>query len=132
MSEPERRVRNGKVRWYVRYFDPSGMRKSKTFDRKVDAQRFLHQVETSKNTDSYIDPARGKITLSAFADKWLRTQGHLKPSTLARYQGIVAKWIKPRWGSTPLSKITHADAAEWVSRSGCLLRRCAMCIASCS
>ena len=69
MSEPEKRIRNGKVRWYVRYFDPSGMRKSKTFDRKVDAQRFLHQVETSKNTDSYIDPARGKITMSAFADK---------------------------------------------------------------
>jgi integrase len=115
VSEPEKRIRNGKVRWYVRYFDPSGKRVSKTFDRKVDAQRFLHQVETSKNTDSYIDPARGKITMSAFADKWLRTQGHLKPSTLARYQGIVDKWIKPRWGNVPLSKITHADVAEWVS-----------------
>jgi integrase len=115
MSEPEKRIRNGKVRWYVRYFDPSGKRVSKTFDRKVDAQRFLHHVETSKNTDSYIDPARGKITMSTFGDKWLRTQGHLKPSTLARYQGIVDKWIKPRWGNVPLSKVAHADMAEWVS-----------------
>ena len=116
MSEPERRVRNGRVRWYVRYFDPSGMRRSKTFDRKVDAQRFQRQVETSiRDTNSYIDPSRSKITCGAFADKWLNTQGHLKPSTLARYQGIVAKWIKPKWGSTPLNKITHADVAEWVS-----------------
>ena len=116
MSEPEKRIRNGKVRWYVRYFDPSGMRKSKTFDRKVDAQRFQRQVETSiRDTNSYIDPSRSKITCGVFADKWLKTQGHLKPSTLARYQGIVAKWIKPRWGNVPLSKVAHADVAEWIS-----------------
>jgi integrase len=115
VSEPERRIRNGKVRWYIRYFDPSGNRKSKTFDRKVDAQRFLHQVETSKATDSYIDPARGKITVGVFADKWLKTQSHLKPSTLARYAGIVEKWIKPRWGSVQLSKVGHVDIAEWIS-----------------
>ena len=70
MSEPEKWIRNGKVRWYVRYFDPSGMRKSKTFDRKVDAQRFQRQVETSiRDTNSYIDPSRSKITCAAFADK---------------------------------------------------------------
>jgi integrase len=116
MSEPEKRVRNGRIRWYVRYFDPSGMRKSKTFDRKVDAQRFQRQVETSiRDTNSYIDPSRSKITCAAFADKWLRTQGHLKPSTLARYEGIVVKWIKPRWGNVPLSKVAHADVAEWIS-----------------
>src|SRR5215203_7079715 len=116
MSEPEKRIRNGKVRWYVRYFDPSGKRKSRTFDRKVDAQRFQRQVETSiRDTNSYIDPSRSKITCGVFTDKWLKTQGHLKPSTLARYQGIVDKWIKPRWGLTPLNKITHADVAEWVS-----------------
>jgi integrase len=115
MSEPEKRVRNGKVRWYVRYFDPSGMRKSKTFDRKVDARRFLHQVETSKNTDSYIDPARGKIKVGVWADRWLETQGHLKPSTYARYAGIVTKHIKPRWGNIPIGKVEHVDVAAWIS-----------------
>ena len=58
---------------------------------------------------------RGKITVGPWADKWLATQGHLKPSTLARYEGIVAKHIKPRWGNTPLAKVTHADVAEWIS-----------------
>ena len=116
MAEPEKRIRNGRVRWYARYYDPSGKQLSKTFDRRVDAQRFLRQVETSiKDTNSYIDPSRSKVTCGVFADKYLKTQGHLKPSTLARYQGIVDKWIKPRWGSTPLNKITHADVAEWIS-----------------
>jgi integrase len=116
VSEPEKLIRNGRVRWRQRYFDPSGKRRTKTFDRKVDAQRFKRQVETSiKDTDSYIDPNRGKIRCGGFADIWLETQGHLKPSTLARYRGIVEKWIKPMWGSTPLNKISHADVAKWVS-----------------
>jgi integrase len=115
MSEPEKRIRNGRIRWYVRYFDPSGKRVSKVFDRKIDAQRHLTQVENSKITGSYIDPARGKITMAAMADIWLKTQGHLKPSTYARYGGIVTKWIKPRWGNVPLVKIQHEDVAEWIS-----------------
>ena len=75
----------------------------------------MRQIETAKDHNSYVDPARGKITMSTFVDKWLRTQGHLKPSTLARYQGIVTKHIEPRWGNVPLVKISHADVAEWIS-----------------
>jgi integrase len=115
MSEPEKRIRNGRVRWYVRYFDPSGKRVSKVFDRKVDAQRYLTQVDHSKITGSYIDPVRSRVSLGVWADKWLATQGHLKPSTLARYKGIVSKHIKPRWEGVPLAKLSHADIAKWVS-----------------
>jgi integrase len=115
MSEPEKRIRGGRVRWYARYYDPSGRQLSRTFDRKVDAQRFLTQIESSKITGQYIDPARAKITTGAWADRWLATQGHLKASTHARYEGIVGKHVKPRWGATPLAKITHADVAEWIS-----------------
>jgi hypothetical protein len=61
MSELERRIRGGKVRWVARYFDPDGGRRGKVFDRKVDAQRFQAQIETSKITGSYVDPARGKV-----------------------------------------------------------------------
>jgi hypothetical protein len=61
MSELERRIRAGWVRWVARYFDPDGRRRAKTFDRKVDAQRFQAQIETSKITGNYVDPARGKI-----------------------------------------------------------------------
>ena len=115
MSDLERRIRGGRVRWVARYFDPDGRRRAKTFDRKVDAQRFQAQIETSKITGNYVDPARGKIMTGPMADKWLETQGHLKPSTYARYAGIVERWIKPRWGTTPLVKIAHEDVAAWIS-----------------
>jgi hypothetical protein len=115
MTEIEKRIRNGKDRWVARYSDPSGVRRAKTFDRKTDAKNFLAQTKTAIITGNYVDPARGRITLGPWADKWLRTQGRLKRSTYARYEGIVTKHIKPRWGTTPLVRITHEDVAEWVS-----------------
>jgi integrase len=42
-------------------------------------------------------------------------QTHLKASTLARYQGIVNAHIVPRWGSIPLSQVSHADVQKWIS-----------------
>ena len=83
MTEIEKRIRNGKVRWVARYSDPSGVRRAKTFDRKIDAQNFQAQNKTRIITGDYVDPIRG-ITVGVWADKWLKTQGHLKPSTYAR------------------------------------------------
>jgi hypothetical protein len=115
MSEIERRIRNGRVRWVARYFDPDGTRRSQTFDRKVDAQKFQARIETATEAGNYVDPNRGKITGEPWSDKWLATQGHLKPTTYARYEGIVSKHIKPKWGNVPLAKIAHEDVAEWIS-----------------
>ena len=35
-------------KWQARYIDPTGRERSKTFSRKVDAERFLVQVEAQK------------------------------------------------------------------------------------
>ena len=106
MSELERRIRNGKVRWVARYSDPDGVRRAKTFDRKVDAQRLPGAESRPRRSPATMWIRRAaRSQLGVWADKWLKTQGHLKPSTLARYQGIVAKHIRPRWGTTPLAKI---------------------------
>jgi hypothetical protein len=126
MSRPEKRIRNGKVRWYARYYDPSGRQLAKTFDRQVDAERFLRQIETAKDNNNYVDPARGKITMSAMSDKWLKTQGHLKPSTRARYEGIVSKHIKPRWGSTPLVRTSMRMSRSGSARSDSRRRACSI------
>ena len=80
MSRPEKRIRNGKVRWYARYYDPSGRQLAKTFNRQVDAERFLRQIETAKdNNNNYVDPARGKITVGAWAPTWMTAGPALPP-----------------------------------------------------
>lgn len=116
MASVERRTRDGRTRWYVRYRDPGGEQRTKTFDRRVDAERYLTTIESSKLTGSYVDPARSRVTVGEWADRWLAGQAHLKPTTRERYAGIVRKHIRPRWGTTRLADVTHADVQTWVTK----------------
>jgi len=102
-------------RWRARHRGPDGREKSRTFGRRVDAERWLAGVEVAKSRGSYVDPKAGKVTTGEWAARWLEAQRHLKPSTRARYDGIVAKHIVPRWGTTPVARIAHADVAAWVA-----------------
>src|SRR5450756_1184414 len=115
MASIEKRTRNGQVRWYMRYRDPAGAQRTKTFDRKVDAERFLTTVESAKLKGSYIDPAASRLTVGIWAQSWLDCQTHLKPSTRERYAGILREHIDPRWGTTRLADISHSAVQTWVS-----------------
>ncbi len=76
MASIEKRTRDGRVRWYTRHRDPEDVQQNKTFDRKVDAERFLTTVESVKLTGSYVDLAASRITLGMWAQRWLDGQTH--------------------------------------------------------
>jgi integrase len=100
----------------VRWRTPDGKSRSKTLKRRVDADKYLTSVEHAKDVGTYLDPSRSKITVGAWAQQWLAGQTHLKPSTAARYRGIVDAHILPRWDGTPMSHVTHADVQSWISQ----------------
>jgi integrase len=116
VSSIERRTGAGGTAWRARYRTPNGQQRSKTFDRKVDAQRFLATVESSKVAGSFADPALARLTVSEWSVRWLENQTHLKPSTHERYAGIVREHIEPTWGRVRLSDVSHADVQAWVTR----------------
>lgn len=118
MASVEKRARNGRLRWYVRYRDPSGKQRTKVFDRKLDAQRYLTTVESSKLSGSYVDPRRAAITVGEFSKRWLTAQAHLKPSTRERYAGILREHVMPKWSAIRLCDVSHADVQSWVSEIG--------------
>jgi integrase len=99
----------------VRWRTPDGKSRSKTLKRRADAERFVTGVEHSKDVGSYMDPGRSKITVKSWAGQWLEAQTHLKPSTRARYKGIVDAHIVPRWSGTSLYQVSHADVQKWIS-----------------
>ncbi len=115
MSSVEKRVRNGRIRWYARYRDPRGKQLVRVFSRAKDANTFLTSVEGAKLAGTYIDPAVAQLTVGAWADRWLAGQTHLKPSTRERYAGILREHVGPRWGTVRLADVGHADVQAWVS-----------------
>jgi integrase len=115
MASIEKRERNGRKNYRAHYRDPSGRQRSRTFIRKVDAERFLTTIESSKLVGSYIDPTLARLTVADWSARWLEGQAHLKPSTHERYAGILRAHVVPRWGTTKLADVTHGAVQAWVS-----------------
>jgi len=67
--------RHGKGRrWQARYHDPDGHERTRTFDRKQDAERFVATITADVLRGAYVDPAAGKVTFAEFAERWLAAQ----------------------------------------------------------
>lgn len=115
MANPELRIRNGKRRWYARYRTPEGIQRSTTFDRKVDAEKFLAVMEVSKLTGAFVDPKRQVVTVGEWADGWLAGKANLAPKTRETYEFMVRTHIQPRWGTMALGKVRHVDIQAWLA-----------------
>jgi hypothetical protein len=77
MASIEKRFGAGKPVWRAHYRTPAGMQRNKTFTRKVDAERFLASIESSKNAGSFVDRAPARVSLADWARTWMDGQAHL-------------------------------------------------------
>jgi integrase len=101
--------------WIGRYRGPDGQERSRSFERKVDAERWLTSQEASKLGGSWVDPALGRMTFSDWAARWESTIVDLRPTTRALNLGIVRNYLMPRFGRWPLSGIGTADVRTMVA-----------------
>lgn len=103
-------------RYRARYRAPDGRERSKCFPRKIDAERFLSTVESSKLRGDWIDPALGRTTVEEWAKIWLHSvRGSLKPKTVSGYQSLLRSRIVPAFGKHPLSSLLPSEVQAWVS-----------------
>jgi len=101
-------------RYRVRYTDPAGRERSKSFpDRhKRNAEDFLGEIENDKRRGSYLDPAAGRILFKNYAESWLASQT-VEESTREIVGVRLRKHVFPRFGQCPLALITPADIRSW-------------------
>jgi integrase len=102
-----------KEAWQLRYFDAAGKRRSKTFDKKGDAEayRIKSGWELSQGVHT---PDSASITVCEAADLWLeaarkpsrRRENPAERSTIKSYEEIARLHIKPFLGTEKLSKLT--------------------------
>lgn len=103
-------------RYRVRYRLPDHSQTDKRgFKTKREAELFLASVEVSQARGDFVSAARSRISVAEWAEQWLATQVQLKPSTRNGYESIVRSAIIPRWGTTPLSGLSHAGIQKWLA-----------------
>src|ERR687898_1059955 len=116
MAHIERRVRSGKVNYRARYRDPAGRERSKSFSRKVDAERWLAEIEHAKTRGAWTDPALGRVRFADWLAAWWATTTNLRPTTRARDETLLRRHALPRFGQLPLAAIGQLEVRSWVAQ----------------
>ena len=63
--------------WRARYYGPDRRQRSKSFDRKIDAERWLSSELAKLDRGEWIDPELGRITWADYSAQLMASRGHL-------------------------------------------------------
>lgn len=90
--------------------------RGRVFAQKKSAERFIRDLEVSKDRGSYVEPSLGRTTL---AEWWVRceeTATNLRASTRSTYTTMMTRHVLPHLGSKQLGSINRLDIEGWVGR----------------
>jgi integrase len=100
--------------WRARYRGPDGRERSKSFRRKVDAERWLRDQEGQVDRGLWLDPSAAKVPLADYAELWLAGR-QIKPKSVATYRSLLDSRILPEFGEWQLRQITPDVVRAWVA-----------------
>ena len=105
-----RQTKSG-VRYEVRYRDPTGRERSKTFTTKKLAEKYEREQRTEVSKGTWLDPRHGSQTFADFMDKWLTDRHDLRPRTLELYRSLRRRHLEPTFGALTMAKLSVSSAA---------------------
>ena len=110
-------LKSGEVRYRVQYRDPEGYQQTKSgFLTKRDANAFRVKTENAKLDGTYVNPARGRVTVGSLGTQWLQ----VKKATMKKegYRSYESAWrvhVEPRWCDTSIAKIDQLAVELWIA-----------------
>ena len=107
-------VREWHAGWQVRWRDPNGKQRTKSFKRKAEAKQFANRVEVEMERGAYVDPQLGKALFGDWAEEWLQSKINLRASSWARDESYLRNHVQPEFENVPLSRITKLQIQGWV------------------
>lgn len=102
------------LRYKVRYLDPDGEERSKSFPdkQKKRAEDFLIEVESDKREGKYVDPQAGRKKFRTIAENWLKGQSS-DAATRTVLRSRLDSQIYPHFGELPVGKIKPSTVRDW-------------------
>ncbi len=107
-------TRTEQGRWKARYRAPDGRTRSKTWDRKTDAEKWLRAELSRRDRHEWVDPAMSKTTFGDWVPRWKSTRGNLAASTLAMQASLLENHVGPWFRDWPLGRVTPTDMQAFV------------------
>ena len=107
-------IKTDQGRWKARLSVPGQGTRNKTFNRKIDAEKWLRNEQARLDRSEWTDPRLARTTFAEWAIPWLDTRRHLKPKTLASYESLLTVHLLPHFGQLPLAAIDPLMIETWV------------------
>lgn len=103
------------LRYKVRYLDPDGQERSKSYPdkQKKRAEDFLIEMESDKREGKYVDPRSSRKTFKQQAENWLKAQSP-DPATREVLRSRLEKQIYPTFSNLAVGAITPASIRDWL------------------
>jgi integrase len=102
--------------WRARYWGPDGRQHSKSFVRKVDAERWLKISEAEALTGRWVDPAAGVEPFGSYAEEWMAgKRSTVGTTTATNTEALLRSRVLPEFGAMQLKRITTAHVRRWLA-----------------
>ncbi|HUP15586.1 MAG TPA: site-specific integrase [Acidimicrobiia bacterium] len=102
--------------WRARYWGPDGRQHSKSFARKIDAERWLKVSEAESLTGRWVDPAAGAEPFGPYAEEWIAVKrSTVGETTATNTESLLRARVLPEFGAKKLKQITIADVRKWMA-----------------
>ena len=105
--------KRGPKRYRARYRAPNGVERSRTFERRVDAERWLDRLRGDLARGWYVDPEAGRRLFEDYAAAWRETQLH-RDLTRAQLDSLLPRHVLPFFGHRRLGSARPSEVQGWV------------------
>lgn len=103
-------------RWQANYRKLDGKEVSKTFDRRVDADRWRREGLDARDRSPGVDPKAGRISVREYGERWRAAQLQHRPATRRLAELALRKHIYPHIGDQPVNRVLRSDVQALVKR----------------
>ena len=100
----------------ARFRGPDGRERSKSFELKRDAGRWLTAQKRDLDLGIWVDPVMGRVTVEEWVKKWETTRVNLRASTTVRDDSYMRNLVLPEFGSMEPRSVLPVHVTSWISK----------------
>ena len=111
MPSIERRSGN----YRVKFRDPTGRQRSRSFPKKADARRFATEMAADLARGQWLDPAGAQISVTEWSATFLSLCRRLEPSSQFTYERDLTRFVLPRFGDHRIGFVPVDEIENWLN-----------------
>lgn len=101
-------------RWQARFPRGRGLYRTRSFDRKIDATKWLDAQNVARDRGHWTDPKAASERFETVSESWVKSRRNVSAVTRARDESVIRNLVLPYFADMELRHITPEEIDAWV------------------